>query len=51
MTEVEFQRVLKEALEERYADIPDPDELEYDYTFSPRFERRMKRMIRNFDRI
>lgn len=51
MTEAEFQRVLKEALEERYADIPDPDELEYDYTFSPRFERRMKRMIRNFDRI
>ena len=51
MTEVEFQRVLKEALEERYADIPDPDELEYEYTFSPRFERRMKRMIRNFDRI
>ena len=51
MTEAEFQRVLKEALEERYAYIPDPDELEYDYTFSPRFERRMKRMIRNFDRI
>ncbi len=51
MAEAEFQRVLKEALEERYADIPDPDELEYDYTFSPRFERRMKRMIRNFDRI
>lgn len=51
MTEAEFQRVLKEALEERYADIPDPDELEYEYTFSPRFERRMKRMIRNFDRI
>lgn len=51
MTEAEFQRVLKEALEERYADIPDPEELEYDYTFSPRFERRMKRMIRNFDRI
>lgn len=51
MTEAEFQRVLREALEERYADIPDPDELEYEYTFSPRFERRMKRMIRNFDRI
>ncbi len=51
MTEAEFQRVLREALEERYADIPDPDELKYDYTFSPRFERRMKRMIRNFDRI
>ena len=27
MTEAEFQRVLKEALEERYADIPDPAEL------------------------
>ena len=51
MTEAEFQRALKEALEERYADIPDPDDLEYDYNFSPRFERRMKRMIRNFDRI
>ena len=51
MTEAEFQRVLKEALEERYADIPDPDDLEYDYTFSPKFERNMKRMIRNFDRI
>ena len=30
MTEAEFQRALKEALEERYADIPDPDELEYE---------------------
>ena len=51
MTEAEFQRVLREALEERYADIPDPDDLEYDYTFSPKFERNMKHMIRNFDRI
>lgn len=49
MTEAEFQRALKEALEARFSDIPDPEKLEYDYVFSARFERRMGRMIRRFD--
>ena len=49
MTEAEFQRALKEALEARFSDIPDPEKLKYDYVFSARFERRMRRMIRRFD--
>ena len=51
MNSAEFQNVLAEALERRYASIPDPEELSFDYEFSPRFERKMKRMIRRFDYI
>ena len=51
MNGAEFQSVLAEALERRYASIPDPEELSFDYEFSPRFERKMKRMIRRFDYI
>lgn len=51
MNGAEFQKVLAEALERRYASIPDPEELSFDYEFSPRFERKMKRMIRRFDYI
>lgn len=51
MNSAEFQNVLAEALERRYASIPDPEELSFDYEFSPRFERKMKRMIRRFDHI
>lgn len=51
MNSAEFQKVLAEALERRYASIPDPEELSFDYEFSPRFERKMKRMIRRFDYI
>lgn len=51
MNSAEFQNVLAEALERRYASIPDPEELFFDYEFSPRFERKMKRMIRRFDYI
>lgn len=51
MNGAEFQCVLAEALERRYASIPDPEELSFDYEFSPQFERKMKRMIRRFDHI
>ena len=51
MNSAEFQNVLAEALERRYASIPDPEELSFDYEFSPRFERKMKRMIRRFEHI
>ena len=51
MNSAEFQSVLAEALERRYASIPDPEELSFDYEFSPQFERKMKRMIRRFDHI
>lgn len=51
MNGAEFQSVLAEALERRYASIPDPEELSFDYEFSPQFERKMKRMIRRFDHI
>ena len=51
MNSAEFQCVLAEALERRYASIPDPEELSFDYEFSPQFERKMKRMIRRFDHI
>lgn len=51
MNGAEFQSVLAEALERRYASIPNPEELSFAYEFSPQFERKMKRMIRRFDRI
>lgn len=51
MKGAEFQSVLAEALERRYASIPNPEELSFAYEFSPQFERKMKRMIRRFDRI
>ncbi len=51
MTNMEFQNILAEALKKNYDSIPNPEDLSYDYEFSPRFERRMKRMIKNFDRI
>ena len=51
MNSAEFQKILAEALERRYASIPDPEELSFDYEFSPRFERKMKRMIRRFEHI
>ena len=51
MTETEFQKNLKEALQMRFDDIPDLEELNYDYVFSSKFKRRMKRMIRDFDHI
>lgn len=51
MNGAEFQNILAEALERRYASIPNPEELSFDYEFSPQFERKMKRMIRRFDYI
>ena len=51
MNGAEFQSVLAEALKRRYASIPNPEELSFDYEFSPQFERKMKRMIRRFDHI
>lgn len=51
MTNAEFQNVFEEALKKRYESIPNPEELSFDYEFSPQFERKMKRMIRRFDYI
>lgn len=33
MIELEFRKLLREAMNEFYKDIPDPEELEYEYTF------------------
>lgn len=41
----ELKEALCRAMEWEYADLPDPETLEYDYTFSPEFEERMKKII------
>lgn len=46
MTENEFCRVLCEAMNEEYRWVPQPEELEYEYSFSPKFEEKMQILIR-----
>lgn len=41
----ELKEALCRTMEWEYADLPDPETLEYDYTFSPEFEERMKKII------
>ena len=45
MTELEFRKLLREAMNEFYKDIPDPEELEYEYTFSEKFQSNMQKMM------
>lgn len=51
MTNIEFQKAFAEALKKRYDTIDNPEGLSYENEFSPRFEYRMKRMIKNFEYI
>ena len=46
MTELEFRKVLQEAMDDVYSWIPDPEDLDYDYTFSPEFDAKMEQMLR-----
>ena len=46
MIELEFRKLLREAMNEFYKDIPDPEELEYEYTFSEKFQSNMQQIIR-----
>ena len=46
MTESQFRKVLQEAMDDVYSWIPDPEDLDYDYTFSPEFDAKMEQMLR-----
>ena len=46
MIELEFRKLLREAMNEFYKDIPDPEELEYEYTFSEKFQSNMQQIMR-----
>lgn len=45
MTEDEFRRVLCDAMNEEYKWVPNPEDLEYEYTFSKAFEYKIHRLI------
>lgn len=46
MTELQFREIVREAMIEEYKWVPQPEELDYDYTFSKEFEKKMQQMIR-----
>ncbi len=46
MTELQFRKLLQEAMDDAYRWVPDPEDLNYDYTFSPEFDVKMERMLR-----
>ena len=46
MTELQFREIVREAMKEEYKWVPQPEELDYDYTFSKEFEKKMQQMIR-----
>lgn len=46
MTELQFREIVREAVKEEYKWVPQPEELDYDYTFSKEFEKKMQQMIR-----
>ena len=41
----QLKAALARAMELEYADLPDPDQLDYEYTFSEAFEERMRKII------
>mgnify|MGYP004703484587 CR=1 FL=1 len=45
MTEKEFRNILCEAMNEEYNWVSQPEELVYNYSFSPKFEERMQTLI------
>ena len=47
MTELQFREIVREAMKEEYKWVPQPEELDYDYTFSKEFEKKTQQMIRN----
>ena len=42
MTELQFRKLLQEAMNDAYRWVPDPEDLDYDYTFSPKFDAKME---------
>lgn len=51
MANEKFKDILEAALLARYDGIPNPEDLDYDYEFSPEFEKKMQEMIENFSQI
>lgn len=45
MTEIEFRKILQEAMIEEYKWVPEPNSLKYEYNFSKSFERRINKAI------
>lgn len=48
MTELQFRQALRQAMKEEYKWVPDPENLQYDYTFSEEFENKMRELTENF---
>lgn len=48
MTELQFREILGEAMKEEYSWVPEPEDLQYNYTFSKQFEKRMKKLLREY---
>lgn len=51
MTEKQFRSILCDALNQAYRWVPDPEGLDYDYTFSAEFEKKMRKMIRRSEGV
>ncbi len=51
MTEIQFRSILCDAMNQEYRWVPEPENLEYDYTFSPEFEKKMRKMIRRSEGV
>ena len=48
MTEMQLREILCDAMVKEYEWIPAPENLRHDYTFSPEFEKKMKKMMQKF---
>lgn len=51
MTEMQFRSILCDAMNQEYRWVPEPEELDYDYAFSPEFEKKMRKMIRRSEGV
>lgn len=49
MKEIEFRKILQEAMNEEYKWVPEPNTLKYEYDFSKSFERRINKAINACD--
>ena len=48
MTEMQLREILCDAMVKEYEWIPAPENLRHDYTFSPEFEKKMKKMMQKY---
>ena len=48
MTEMQLREILCDAMVKEYEWIPAPENLRHDYTFSPEFEKKIKKMMQKY---